>query len=227
MKKLLFIILLGLGSTLYGQQVYVESGRNTSSFEFKNNQGEYLQNLQTKTKSYVGAGYKHNLYKGLSLTTGLSYNSFGAIGSDDTVGNFFEWDIDYVGLNLGLEYDFPLTENVALYIMVTANGEWMVDGVQTINDQVFNVKDIEEFNDIALFFRSGGGVRIALSEKAKIYAQYLYGSGLALDDNNDSEVTELRINVHSLAIGVLVDIPCRKKEEELPIKEIETNQSQN
>ncbi len=226
MKKFVIVILLCIGSVSYGQQVYVEAGRNTSHFKFKNNQGEYLENLQTKSKSYVAAGYKHKLYKGLSLTTGLFYHGYGAIGSDDTVGNFFEWDIDYVGLNLGLDYDFSITEDFSFYIMVTANGEWMVDGVQTINNQVFNIKDIEEFNDIAMFFRSGGGVRFNISEKAKIYAQYQYGTGLALDDDNNSATTELRINVHSLGIGVIVDIPCRKKEES-PVEGTTNNEPQN
>ncbi|GAB5398659.1 MAG: hypothetical protein Aureis2KO_02440 [Aureisphaera sp.] len=226
MKKLLLIILLCSGTLAYAQQVYVETGRNTSHFKFQNNQGEELENLQSKTKSYVGAGYKHSLYKGLSLTTGLSYNSYGAIGSDDVVGNFFEWDIDYLGFNLGLDYDFSITEDVSFYVIATVNAEWMVDGVQTINDQVFNVKDIEEFNDIAMFFRSGGGVRFNISEKAQIYAQYLYGSGLALDDENNSATTELRINVHSLGVGVIVDIPCRKKEE-TPVEGTTTNETQN
>ncbi len=213
MKRYILIILLCLGSISYGQQVFVEVGRNTSHFKFKNNEGEELQNLQSKTKSYVSGGYKHKIYKGLSVTTGLSYHSYGAIGNDDVVGNSFEWDIDYLGFNLGLDYDFKITEDVSFYLLATANAEWMVDGVQSINNQVFNVKDVEEFNDIAMFFRSGGGVRFDISEKAKIYAQYLYGSGLALDDNNNSATTELRINVHSFGIGVLVDIPCRKKEE--------------
>ncbi|MBX2828412.1 MAG: porin family protein [Flavobacteriaceae bacterium] len=226
MKKLAFILLLCVGSFAYGQQVYVEVGRNTSHFKFENNEGEELDNLQSKTKSYVSGGYKHKLYKGLSLTTGLSYNSYGAIGSDDVLGNFFEWDIDYLGLNLGVDYDFPVTQDFSLYVILTANAEWMVDGVQTINDQVFNVKDIEEFNDIAMFFRSGGGVRFKLSDKAKIYAQYMYGSGLALDDENNSATTELRINVHSLGIGVMVDIPCRKKDES-PAEGITPNETQN
>ncbi|MDC8002664.1 outer membrane beta-barrel protein [Aureisphaera galaxeae] len=225
MKKLLLLVFICIGSFSYAQQVFVEAGRNTSHFKFKNDSGEELENLQSKTKSYVSAGYKHKLYKSLSLTSGLAYQSYGAIGSDDVLGNFFEWDIDYLSVNLGLDYDFTITEDVSFYLIATFNAEVMVDGVQTLNGQVFNVKDVEEFNDVAMFLRSGGGVRFDISEKAKIYAQYLYGSGLVLDDENNSANTELRINVHSFGIGVMVDIPCRKQEE-FPV-EGTTNETQN
>ncbi len=223
--KLLTLLLFISGCTL-AQQIFVEVGRNTSSFEFKNNQGEELDNLQSKSQAYIGGGFKHQLFtEKLNLTTGLFYNSYGAIGSDESVNNFFEWDIDYLGLQAGLEYSLFGNEFYEFYIMGTVAAEWMVEGVQTINNTVLNVKDVEEFDDIAMFFRSGGGLRFTISEKAKAYAQYLYGSGLALDDNNNSSTTELRINVHSIGIGILIEIPSKKEEEVLP--ENDTNETEN
>ncbi|MEL6811530.1 MAG: hypothetical protein AAFP76_09365 [Bacteroidota bacterium] len=225
MRKFTFLLSIMTSCFLYGQHVFVETGRNNSSFKFENNAGEEQENLQSKTFSYVTAGYKHQiLTEGLNITTGLSYNTYGALGSDTEFNTFFEWDIHYLGLNLGLDYTLFTANKFSFYIQAGGSAEIMLDGVQTINNEVINVKDVEEFDDIAYFLRGGGGVRLAVSETTQIYAQYLYGTGLALNDNNNSAITELRINVHSIGIGVLVDISPSVKE---GTPELDTDESQN
>ena len=85
----------------------------------------------------------------------------------------------------------------------------------------------EEFKDIAYFFRSGAGLRFDISDTAQMYFQYAYATGLALNDNNNSSVTRLTIGVDTIGLGVMVDIPCNKKDEDIPentdTNELETN----
>ena len=216
-KRLIYSLLLATFSS-FGQQVFFETGLNVSDFNFRNNEGEYLENLQSKTQNYITAGYKHRIFTdGLNISTAISYNNYGAIGSDPVLQNFFEWDISYLGFNLGLDYEAFKVGNFAFYISA---------GVQTINNQVYNVKDVEEFKDIAYFFRSGAGLRFDISDTAKMYFQYAYATGLALNDNNNSSVTRLTIGVDTIGLGIMVDIPCYKKEEtpeETETNELETN----
>ena len=59
-----------------------------------------------------------------------------------------------------------------------------------------------------------------------MYFQYAYATGLALNDNNNSSVTRLTIGVDTIGLGIMVDIPCNKKEEtpkETETNELETN----
>lgn len=227
MKKLLIYSLLLATFSSFGQQVFFETGLNVSDFNFRNNEGEYLENLQSKTQNYITAGYKHRIFTdGLNISTAISYNNYGAIGSDPVLQNFFEWDISYLGFNLGLDYEAFKVGNFAFYISAGGSAEYMTDGVQTINNQVYNVKDVEEFKDIAYFFRSGAGLRFDISDTAKMYFQYAYATGLALNDNNNSSVTRLTIGVDTIGLGIMVDIPCNKKEEtpeETETNELETN----
>jgi len=212
-----FIFLLVVLSGTYGslaQQVYIETGRNSSSFDFTNNSGANLENLQSKTFSYVAAGYRHQLFtEGLNLTTGLSYNTYGAIGSNAEFLSSFEWDLHYLALDLGLDYDLFSVNSFTFYLHAGVSAELMLSGVQTIDNQVIDVKNIEEFDDLPIFLRGGAGLRLPLSDTANIYAQYNYGSGLVLDDNNNSATTELRIKLHSVGVGILVDLPCKTKED--------------
>ena len=158
MKKLLIYSLLLATLSSFGQQVFFETGLNVSDFKFRNNEGEYLENLQSKTQNYITAGYKHRIFTdGLNISTAISYNNYGAIGSDPVLQNFFEWDISYLGFNLGLDYEAFKVGNFAFYISAGGSAEYMTDGVQTINNQVYNVKDVEEFKDIAYFFRAAQG----------------------------------------------------------------------
>lgn len=214
MRKLILLLIISLSTNLSAQEVYLETGRTSSSFKFINNEGESLENLQPLTKSYVGAGFKHEIFtKGLNITTGLSYNTYGAIGSEDDINNFFEWDINYLGLDLGLDYELVQGDFLSFYIQLAGSANFLLNGVQTINEQVFDIKNMEEFKDVPFFIRAGGGLRFKLSDNAKIYLQYLYGSGLALNNSNNSSITELTINLQSVGIGLLLAIPANKKEE--------------
>lgn len=214
MKNLIFFISMLLFSIGFGQQVYLETGLNVTDFNFKNNEGVELENLQSKTQNYLRGGFKHEIFtEGLNLNVGMSYNQYGAIGSDDSVNNFFEWDLDYLGATLGLDYTLFNLGSVSFFIAAQGSAEFLIDGVQTLNNQVINVKEVEEFNDVAYFIRSGGGLRFAISDTATMYLQYMYATGMALNDNNNSQVTELRINVDSIGIGIVMNLPSAKKEE--------------
>jgi hypothetical protein len=90
MKKITLLLFMCCVSTVFSQQIFVEGGKISSSFEFKNSQGVELENLQSTTSTYMGIGYNHRLFfDNLRLAVAVNYNSYGAIGSDATVNNYF------------------------------------------------------------------------------------------------------------------------------------------
>ena len=107
MKLLTFLLISSIALiSLNAQSIFIENGKSISRFEFENSQQEPLENLYTKTNTYISIGYEHELkkIKNLSIQLGLTHNSYGANGSDGVLNNYFEWDVDYLGLQLMLKY---------------------------------------------------------------------------------------------------------------------------
>jgi len=215
MKKIILVFTLILGIASYGQELYIDVGRNASSFEFQNSQGVMLENLQATTKSFVGLGYKHRLFtEDLSITIGATYNSYGAIGSDITLNNSFEWDADYLGFQLGLEYNLFQIQNLSFYLRASTAAEFIIQGNQRVNNQVQNLVGLEEFDNTAIFFRFGGGLAYPVSESTKIRVHYQYGKSLALKDDSAGSNEELKIRSHQIGIGFVIDLTPKQDDDD-------------
>jgi hypothetical protein len=214
MKKIILLIFLFFGITCFAQQIFVEAGKTSSNFYYKNSQREVLQNLQPTTKNYVSVGYKRKFFaEKLNLILGVTHNSYGAIGSDPDFNTFFEWDVDYLGVNVGLDYTVFALEEFSFFIKATASYEFLIQGTQTINNQTYNLIAVEEFDNNGIFFRSGGGFSYPLTNSSNIYLQYLYGESIGLKDESPSSNEELKIKMHMVGIGFTINLPPKKEKE--------------
>ena len=104
MKKNILVLFFFLAANAFSQQIYIEAGKTISSFDYKNSQGVRLDNLQATSNSFMSVGYRSkSLVKKAKILFGVSYVGYGAVGSDDSVGNYMEWDINYLEFNTGLD----------------------------------------------------------------------------------------------------------------------------
>lgn len=204
---ILFTFVFLIGSTLYGQQLYMESGSTISSFDYKNSQGQRLNNLLSRSKTHFGMGYRHTLNgaKTLFLNAGISYNNYGAIGSESRVDNYFEWDVSYLGANAGLDLKIFQLRDLIFYANGSAALEFMVRGNQTINNDVFNLVGEEEFNNNILFLRVGVLMQYPISSSTAIYVGYKYGSSVLINSGESEE--KLKLNAHQFGIGFIINLP--------------------
>ena len=98
-KNILFLALLTVTTIATAQQLYIEGGKTMSSFNYENSQGAKLNNLHATSHSFMEIGYRKQYFvENLNFTGGIGYIGYGSIGSDDTVGNFMEWDLNYLEL---------------------------------------------------------------------------------------------------------------------------------
>lgn len=224
MNKLTLLAFLCLGMAAYGQEIYVGAGRTSSSFEFTDSQGVSLQNLQSSSSSYIDFGYSHEiLTEGLNIGLGLSYNTYGAIGSDNALGNFFEWNADYLGIKLGLDYDVVEVGGLTLFVKASLSAEFLTKGTQTLNNQVFDIKGLQEFDNTAIFYHGGIGLSYPLSPTSKVYAQYQFGQSMALKNDVGTSSSELTIKTNMIGVGISVGVFSKKADNEEEIEEIEEN----
>ncbi|WP_345272402.1 hypothetical protein [Flaviramulus aquimarinus] len=206
-RKLLINLIFLISISNYGQQLYMEYGSTISSFDYENSRGQPLDNLLSKSKSYFGMGYRHviNSQKTLFLTGGISYNNYGAIGSESSVDNYFEWDVSYLGIKAGLDFRLFQLRDLSFFAKGSIASEFMVRGNQTINNDVFNLVGEEEFNNNIIFLRAGVGLQYPISSSTAIYAGYSYGKSVLISSGENSE--KLTLGTHQFGIGFIINLP--------------------
>ena len=219
MKKCVCLAILLLPA-LYvcGQQVYVESGTVISAFHYRNSEGESLSNLFGSNNFFMQAGY-HSITKTnrLNYSAGVSYSGYGASGSDSTLGNYFEWDVRYIGIDLGLDYEIikkrfttgALSE-LTVYIKAAISPEYMIQGTQTINKDVYDLAGVEQFRYPFIFARGGAGICYSINRTISLYAEYMGGEGFPVKIGDRDDKEKLRIASHNIGFGLYVNLPGYK-----------------
>ncbi|WP_372793988.1 outer membrane beta-barrel protein [Lutibacter sp.] len=209
MKKITLLIFLCLGITSFGQQIYIEGGKTLSSFDYKNSQGGSLDNLQASPHSFMTVGYRKQIFtKNLNISLGTSYAGYGAIGSDDNVGNYMEWDINYLEFNVGLDYELFKIKKGKIYLKGTASMAFLLQGTQTVNNMVIDLKNNDNFDKTLYDFRGGFGFSHPISDNLSFYVQYMRGRSITLKEGvaNTADQEELRIVSDAISFGLLINI---------------------
>lgn len=203
-KKVLFFLLLTISTIAIAQQLYLETGKTSSLFDYRNSQGEKLQNLQQTNHNFMTIGYRGRIItnKETMGSIGVRYAGYGAIGSDNSVGNFMQWDVNYLEFNVGLDHKLFSIKKGSVYIKGSTSLGFLVQGFQTINNTVINLKKVNEFDKPLIDFRLGAGFSHPISENLSFYVQYIYGKSLVWTVNSE----KLRIGSNSMSFGLLINI---------------------
>lgn len=218
-KLFLMFISLLFTSGLYAQQFYFGAGNTLTYFNYKNSQGEKLDNLQASNNYYLATGFKLPIKKSkLKLVSGLNYNRYGASGSEP--GFIYQWDMTYLGLDVGFEYDVLRLsdffnqnngfvkdrEGLFIYLKGAFSGEYMLNGKQQVNDMLYNLSGVEQFDTPFFFARGGLGINYGFSEDIGVFAQYLGGMSLPLIKGKDDGNEKLNLITHQIGFGLLIGI---------------------
>jgi len=199
--------ILLIGTSCLSQQLYVELGTTVSAFDYENSEGNTLNNLSSKSKSYYGMGYRQSLNynRTLFLSLGLTYNNYGALGSEDVVDNLFEWDLSYLGVKAGLSLQLFKLRDLTFFANTSLATEFLIRGTQTINNDVFNLVGEEEFNNSAWFIRGGLEMHYPISSTTAIFVGYTYGRSVLLNSAENAE--KLNLDAHQFGIGFIINLP--------------------
>ncbi|WP_298898879.1 outer membrane beta-barrel protein [uncultured Psychroserpens sp.] len=203
----ILIVVLLLSNLCFCQQLSFEFGTTVSSFDYENSQGQPLNNLLSKSKSYFGMGYRQtiNNSRTLFLSLGASYNSYAAIGSESSIDNYFEWDVSYLGVKAGLGIKMFELRDLSFFANISMASEFLIRGNQTINNDVFNLVGEEEFNNNILFFRGGVEMQYPISRSTAIFVGYNYGKSVLISSGKNAE--KLNLNAHQFGLGFIINLP--------------------
>ncbi len=205
--KLLLFFLFSFSLT-QSQQLYFEVNKTSSRFEYKNSQGNELTNILPKTNNNMALGMRFQGVKDkLSITAGATYNSYGAVGSDPILDNRYEWDVTYVGVNVGLDYKLFELRELKFSLKGTIGSEFLIQGSQTLNNQVYNLVKEKEFNQSFFMVNGGIALQYSINDRASIYGQYMVGKSFTAFQENTIDSEELNFFAHGFGIGIILKLP--------------------
>jgi hypothetical protein len=216
-KTVCLILLLVFVASLWGQKVYLETGKTFSSFDYKNSNGNSLDNLHGSSHNYLKLGFHSvSFIQQLNYSVGVAINGYGARGSDQLLGNYFDWDVSCLGVDLVIDYELFKkrfeTNNLSdfsLFLKTSVSPEFTVFGTQKINETVYNIRGIEQFKYPFLFVRGGGGISYSFTRIFTVYVQYIGGKGFPLKFGDPDDKEKLRIKGHNFGFGLLIDLPSQ------------------
>ena len=197
-----------------GQQLYMEFGRVLSSFDYEDSEGHSLNNLTGASNNWMAVGYRAPIaQKKWFLLGGVSYARYGAKGSDPALDNYYSWDVSYLGANGGVEYEFFKQQNFftdqdgfSFYTRVAIATEFLLQGTQVVNNQVYNLVGEEQFDKPVFFARGGVGANYCVSRKLAVFLQYMGGKSFLIFGGSDDK-EKLQYVTHSFSFGLLLSFP--------------------
>lgn len=203
MKKITLVLLLIVATTTTAQQLYVEGGKTLTALDYKSSDGIRISNLQPTAQSYMGLGYKRQIFtKTTNLLLGANYSSYGAKGSDSAIGNFMEWEASYLGLNFGVTVNILKIKETSVFLSATESVAFFVHGMQTQTHNIINLRNNDDFDTPLITLQAGIGLSHPISENLSFYVHYLYGK--SNDTAKGNEVLTFKTN--SVSFGLLIDI---------------------
>lgn len=217
MKRILFVALMSISvTTLECQQLFLETGKTISSFKYNNSSGTSIDNLLPVNKSFIGAGYRQNVFtKNLFVNFDGYLNTYGSTGSDRALDNFFEWEASYLAVTAAVDYEVFKPGNFTFFLKGATSAEFLIQGTQKLNYQVYKMRESEDFKAPLYSFRAGLGAQYRISGNSSVFIQYMYGRCGTFKDIQG----ELKIDAHNIGLGLIINISRT-----LPVSEVESAQ---
>ncbi len=211
MKKLVKIIFLLflLPTIAKSQEIYFERGSSSTSFDYHNSQGAALENLHATPQNMMAIGYRVPVFNERGFgNVGLSYAGYGAIGSSEISRNFIQWQLNYLELNLGLDYPVYYYDKMTLYVKGFTSFSYLVHGIQRINNQVIDAKKTEDLNKVMINLKPGIGFSYDLSRSLSAYFHFNYSKSLNMKSGSAEKYGQETLSIESLSFvfGIAINI---------------------
>ena len=167
MKKLILFIAILSASCLYAQDVFLESGMNFTTYNYKSPGSKTTDNIQSGNGLFFRAGlgsigYRSKLSYGIALN---KYNATGGNGFDK-----YDWDVTHIGGFAQWTNYFGDDDSFSFNVAFDLSS--MIDGKQTLGSQTFKLSEYDEFKGIWGGPRGGFGYQVISKNSTFIEVGY-------------------------------------------------------
>lgn len=201
MKKIILLItfyILCQNST--AQEVYFYTGKNFTTYDFKNSSGSSNPNLKNGTGNFYELGYTKPLAnEKINIHLGLALNEYNSVGGNNT--NSYSWDTQYLGILSRLSYSL-LDRRSSFDILphLGINLGTIISGKQTINGTYFDLTKEKEFSGLLVTPSLGVQMKYNLAAAGYISLGYDYCKGINLSNSTTQKLgfstSQLQFGIH-------------------------------
>jgi hypothetical protein len=198
MKKLALGICMLLGfSMAYGQEIYFQTGKNFTNYDYKGNSSD-SPSLQAGSGNFYEVGYVMTLNnEKLKYAVGLSLNEYNAIGGD--INSSYSWNTQYMGIDNTFSIAFVNWKG----LQASANGgvgiSSLIYGKQNLNGQYLDLSSQKEFS--GLWIAPKLGLNASYNVDNDIYLSFGYAYSKNFNVSNSTE-EKLSFNNNQIQFGV-------------------------
>lgn len=150
MKKQLLLLFIIFSSAFYAQGVFFKTGKNFTSFSYKNI-SPYTDKIKINgTGNVYELGYAMPLkkFKDFTYLGSLTLNDYNGIGNSDI--NSLEWETSYLGIQNLVEYQFYDAFHFFVSAQAGLNLSTILYGKQKLNNAIYNLVKNQDFSGIIL-----------------------------------------------------------------------------
>jgi hypothetical protein len=214
---ILFYVLLSIA--IHAQQINFEYGKVFSKFDYTTSTGTKAMNLQPGINNHLGGTFQINPFQnGFYFLGDLNFNKYSASGSDSIHNNVYTWDANYLGTGLGFGYEFfksdayfnfknlEREQGFTLYLQAMATTEFLMQGTQQINSDIYNLKGMEQFDKPFVFTYGGLGVGYYPSKTISVFIEYMFGKSFQVFKSKIDTSEKFSIVTHTVSLGFTVNL---------------------
>lgn len=197
------LIIIAAFNFSFGQEAYFSMGRNFTTYDYTNSEGESNENIEGSSGSAYELGYVFSLGEKLGLATGLTLNEFNATGG--TMVSNYSWKTNYLGFQGVVKYAVfsDNQSNFGLNINAGANVNHIINGQQKINGQTFDLTNEVEFKGVFVQPLLGVDARYYILNSLALGVGYHYSKSFGL---TNSSPQKLNFNNSQLQFNIIMSL---------------------
>tara|TARA_B100001027_G_scaffold164671_1_gene116867 strand:- start:190 stop:834 length:645 start_codon:yes stop_codon:yes gene_type:complete len=211
MKRLIIIIFLGCSSFLFSQNIFLNTGVNLTTYDYKNSSGGSSENVLSSNGMFYELGYSVPLdfskrsrgwgrYSRMQFETSFTLNDYNATGGNSL--DNYDWKSQYAGLRTGVEYMVFPNNTVTLSVEGSFGFETLLNGKQKIGGETFNLKDSEEFNGLFITPKFGLNALYNVTEDVGLSGGLHFSKALSMKGESRNE--NLQFNNTHFSFGITI-----------------------
>lgn len=175
-KYYIFLLFILFNFSTYSQSIYVNTGQNKTTYNYKNSQNQELQELRSGLGMFVetGINFKINSKKEInrwSCNLGFilnQFNSYAYINSSE-----YTWKTKYFGLKNDFIYRLTnKTSNLNLNLNTGFSFMKIISGTQRNNSVFYDLKNNSEFQGLFVEPNIGANISYSINKKTNLYLGY-------------------------------------------------------
>lgn len=200
----LFVFALGLsflaGNVKAQSSLTIDASQAYTNFSFTDSQGNQEKIYDGNFSGFYSVGYQYS--QNLLLRGNIGMRKAGATTVIDESN--YSWDFQYFDVKLGVGYMYG-ESRFRPYLLVSPYYAFLVKANQTIDNEDFDIKELNVINNNDYGVFVSPGVQFTVSEFISAYSQFNYMRGLQNLEGGESTQESHNIG-YSLTLGLSFSI---------------------